>query len=343
MSEVTVPAAYVRSLLKSLEANPDALAELLEIAEISPQELQQPELSAVKYGKLYQKAMWLMRDESYGMPSGGKVPNGTFRMMCLCCIHCVKLGDALQRCSEFYDLCRGARTKPTIEFRGRQATVTLSPLSIVSEQEFEQILDSYSTTSIRTALSAWHHFQSWLVGRRVKLSAVHFSFPRPDDARDYEVLFQAPIKFNQSCNQLRYDIAQMELPLVQTEQTLQGFLKTAPYQLLVMVDSDNSLRAKVRSLIGRDFSRALPSAEQAAESLHMSVTTLRRRLLAEATSYQKIKDECRREAATNYLNCPELTNTDVALLMGFDETSAFFRSFKKWTGMTPGVYRRSVL
>ena len=343
MSDITVPASYVSSLLKSLEGNPNELAELLELADISPQELQQSELSAVKYGKLYQKAMWLMRDESYGMPTGGKVPNGTFRMMCLCCIHCVKLGDALQRCSEFYDLCRGARTRPMLEFRGKQAMVSLAPLSNVSQQEFEEILASYSSTSIRTALSAWHHFQSWLVGRRVKLSAVHFAFPRPEDSNDYEVLFQAPVKFNQSSNQLRYDIEQMDLPLVQTEQTLQGFLKSAPYQLLVMVESDNSLRAQVRSLIGRDFSRSLPSAEQAAESLHMSVTTLRRRLQAESTSYQKIKDECRREAATNYLNCPELSNTDVALLMGFDETSAFFRSFKKWTGMTPGVYRRSVL
>lgn len=343
MSEISVPASYVSSLLKSLESNPNELAELLALADISQEELQQPELSAVKYGKLYQKAMWLMRDESYGMPSGGKVPNGTFRMMCLCCIHCARLGDALQRCSEFYDLCRGARTKPVLEYRGKQATVTLEPLSNVSLEEFEGILAGYSTTSIRTALSAWHHFQSWLVGRRVRLSAVSFAFPRPADGNDYEVLFQAPVKFNQPSNQLRYDLGQMDLPLIQTEQTLQGFLKTAPYQLLVMVDSDNSLRAQVRALIGRDFSRALPSAEQAAESLHMSVTTLRRRLQAEVTSYQKIKDECRREAATNYLNCPELTNTDVALLMGFDETSAFFRSFKKWTGMTPGVYRRSVL
>ena len=27
--------------------------------------------------------------------------------------------------------------------------------------------------------------------------------------------------------------------------------------------------------------------------------------------------------------------------MGFDEPSAFFRSFKRWTGMTPGEYRQS--
>jgi AraC-like DNA-binding protein len=120
-------------------------------------------------------------------------------------------------------------------------------------------------------------------------------------------------------------------------------LKTAPYQLLVMVDDDNSLKSRVQSIIGRDFSREMPTAENIADSLNMSVTTLRRRLQKETTSFQKIKDECRREAATNYLSCSELSNTDVAVLMGFDETSAFFRSFKKWTGMTPGDYRRSAL
>lgn len=342
MSDLTVPASYVHSLIKSLEDSSADLRALLEAAEISAEELQQPELSAAKYGRLYQKAMWQMRDESYGMPSGGKVPNGTFRMMCLCCIHCPSLGDAMQRASEFYEICRGARLKPKYEERGRHGSVTLAPLEEVSIEEFNQIMTDAGRTSIRTALSVWHHFQSWLVGRRVELSAVCFSFPKPRDARDYEVLFQAPVKFNQPANQLRFELTQSKLPLVQTEESLQGFLKTAPYQLLVMVDSDNSLRAQVRALIGRDFSRPLPGAEQVAEALHMSVTTLRRRLQAEGTSYQKIKDECRREAATNYLSYPDLSNTDVALLMGFDETSAFFRSFKKWTGMTPGDYRRQI-
>ncbi|WP_210397441.1 AraC family transcriptional regulator [Motiliproteus sediminis] len=343
LSTTTVPSSYVLSLVKLLEAQGTDPQPLLEAAEIEPQELERAEIEAKKYSKLYQKSMLAVRDEYFGMPSGGRVPNGTFRMMCLCIIHCKTLGQAVQRCSEFHEISRGSKVKPVLEQRGRSASIGMGGVEGVDEEQFAGLMSACPPAVIRTGLSAWHHFLCWLAGRRVELTGVDFSFPKPDDAADYEVLFQAPIRFAQARNQLRLESGQLELPLVQTEESLEGFLKTAPYQLLVMVDGDNSLKSRVQAIIGRDFSREMPSAEAVAKSLNMSVTTLRRRLQSENTSFQKIKDECRREAATNYLSYPDLSNNDIAALMGFDETSAFFRSFKKWTGMTPGDYRRSVL
>ena len=127
-----------------------------------------------------------------------------------------------------------------------------------------------------------------------------------------------------------------------SEESLRAFLKTAPYQLIVMVDNDRSLKSQIMAMIGKDFSRDMPGAEEVARTLGMSVSTLRRRLQEEGTSYQAIKDGCRKAAAINYLSSPQLSINDVSALMGFDEPSAFFRSFKKWTGMTPGEYRREL-
>ncbi|MCW8883823.1 MAG: AraC family transcriptional regulator, partial [Motiliproteus sp.] len=329
MAEVTVPTSYVHSLLKSLESQDIDLNELLSAIEVDPSALEQEEFPAFSYSKLFQKTWLLMRDESFGMPSGGRIPNGTFRMMCLCVIHCKTVAQAIQRCSEFYEICRGARIKPSLEYRGRYAQVVMSHLESVSEAEFLEIVDSSPEVAVRTAMSVWHHYVCWLAGRRLELESVSFTFPKPDRVSEYEVLFQCPIKFGQPDNMIRFSSSMLDLPVVQTEETLEGFLKTAPYQLLVMVNDDNSLKSRVESIIGRDFSREMPSAEAVARTVNMSVTTLRRRLQKEGTSFQKIKDECRRQAATNYLSCPELSNNDVAALMGFDETSAFFRSFKK--------------
>ena len=63
------------------------------------------------------------------------------------------------------------------------------------------------------------------------------------------------------------------------------------------------------------------------------------KLTNEGTSYQQLKDEFRRELAVHYVGRPELTIDAIAALMGFQDNSAFYRSFKKWTGLSPGQFR----
>jgi AraC-like DNA-binding protein len=71
----------------------------------------------------------------------------------------------------------------------------------------------------------------------------------------------------------------------------------------------------------------------------MSAPTLRRRLKREGTTFQQLKDEARCDAAKLCLARPELSINEVASELGFTDPSAFHRSFKKWTGLTPGQYR----
>jgi len=47
--------------------------------------------------------------------------------------------------------------------------------------------------------------------------------------------------------------------------------------------------------------------------------------------------------AIDLLSRGDVTVTQVAAATGFQETSAFHRAFKKWTGVSPGAYRRGHL
>ena len=162
--------------------------------------------------------------------------------------------------------------------------------------------------------------------------------------KKYEALFACPLNFNQPNDLLYFNSECLAWPVVHTEHSLREFLRTAPYQLLIMEKdtSGNNLSTQVKAMIGHDFSDGFPSFEAISAALKLSAPTLRRRLKREGTNFQQLKDNCRRDAAKLYLDRPEKTINEVAIQLGFTDPSAFHRSFKKWMGQTPGQYRASL-
>ena len=341
--ESTVPASYVKALLRSIELQGHDVGKMLDIQGISLEELEtNGEISAVLFGRLYQNAMREMRDESFGMISASKVPIGSFRLMCYACIHASNLEAAIRRCSGFYEILRGSVIKPIVEVKAGQAYFRFVVIDALSGQTIEDLLDSEDALHIRAWFSMWHNFLSWLIGKRLVLNQALFTFPTPDDKEYYSKLFQSEVSFSEECNALVFPEKFLKLPLMQSEQSLRSFLKSLPYQLIVMLDDGDSVSARVKAVIGNDFSRQMPTAEDVARELGLSVSSLRRRLVEEGMSFQKIKDAGRQAAAMRYLAAESMSNQDVAVLTGFDDPSTFYRSFRKWTGMTPGQYRESL-
>ncbi|WP_156492540.1 AraC family transcriptional regulator, partial [Oleiphilus sp. HI0080] len=84
----------------------------------------------------------------------------------------------------------------------------------------------------------------------------------------------------------------------------------------------------------------LPQSKELAEKLGMSEPTLRRKLSAEGSSVQDIKNEVRLKLAKQQLKSTSLSVKEVAEQLGFSESRAFSRAFKQWTGLNPANYRR---
>ncbi|MGA3797637.1 helix-turn-helix domain-containing protein [Pseudomonas sp. GL-RE-29] len=61
----------------------------------------------------------------------------------------------------------------------------------------------------------------------------------------------------------------------------------------------------------------------------MSNSTLQRRLQAEGTHYQNLRDNLRRDMAIDLLSRGDMTVIQVAAATGFEETSAFHRAFRQ--------------
>lgn len=87
----------------------------------------------------------------------------------------------------------------------------------------------------------------------------------------------------------------------------------------------------------------MPTVDAVAQQLHYSVRTLCRRLEAEGTTFQAIKDEVRRDVAIQRLTRSDDAIAAIAYDVGFDNPTAFHRAFRHWTGSTPAAYRHTKL
>jgi len=81
----------------------------------------------------------------------------------------------------------------------------------------------------------------------------------------------------------------------------------------------------------------------AARALGIGAGTLQRRLEREGTSFQAVLAKTREALARHYLSQTQLTPSEIAYLLGFDDPNSLYRSFRRWTGMTPEAVRRSSL
>ncbi|MGI9285168.1 MAG: helix-turn-helix domain-containing protein, partial [Pseudomonadales bacterium] len=190
------------------------------------------------------------------------------------------------------------------------------------------------------ALYTWHRLCCWMIGNFIDLIAVNIDYPMSGSAEQYIEPFRAPLYFNQADCALVFHSRYLDFPIVQSEQQLNAMLEIFPAELMLADAMADSMAARVRGLLGQDFSRELPGLEEIAQRLYTTTPTLHRRLRDEGTSFQKLKDNCRRDASISLLRAGALSGAEIAEHLGFSDASTFYRAFKKWTGLTVREFKQ---
>jgi len=279
--------------------------------------------------RLFRLVQQTLDDEFMGFTSQ-PCKYGVFNLVCDLVKHCTTLGEMLEKVVEFYNL-----TTDTVHMElGYQDTSACLSFTLQKpELDVGQFMTEY-------LMVTWHRFPSWYIGEAIRLRETRFIHPPPAHRDEVRIMFPGNLLFNQPGNSLLFDRQYLDKPLVRSPRELEIFLANHPADIMTIPGEDNSLEAQIERVCLRSGGHrlAFPKAGALAKTLGITPLTLYRRLQREGTSYQKIKDNIRREIAIDKLVNEKRSVDEVSDIVGFEESRSFTRAFKQWTGLSPRNY-----
>ncbi|HYJ96916.1 MAG TPA: AraC family transcriptional regulator [Burkholderiaceae bacterium] len=325
-AEHTVSVAFVASAVARL--TPAARRRVLAECGIAPQVLGTADarVPAAAFGALWLAVADELDDEFFGLDSR-RMKVGSFALLCRALLGHGTVGGALREAQRgfnlFFDDVR-------VELKSDPPRACLLLHNRIQPLALRRFADE-------TLLVMLHGLLCWLAGRRVPLRAGAFAWPRPAHAAEYRRMFGAVLAFDAPTTSIEFDASVLGGRTSPGAASLREFLRDAPQSVFLKQVGVAAWSERVRRRLrrGADW----PAAEHVAREWGVSGVTLRRKLAAEGTSWQRVVDGLRHDLAVRLLNDGALSLEQVAESLGYGDARSLHRAFRKWTGAAPGAYR----
>jgi AraC-like DNA-binding protein len=224
-----------------------------------------------------------------------------------------------------------------------QAEVTFDESGAVAALSFATTGTSVTVRRVRTeaAVVGFVRMLEYFGGRDGSARRVSFAYPAPPYANEYERILGERVAFAEPCTRVEFAASLLDRPQVSWNARLYEALEAQALESLEKLTRGRMQSDRVRDHLARAFP-AQPTMSETARGLGMSERALRRALLAETTTFQRLASETYSAIARRLLSDGAKSLKDVAYEMGFSDPTAFHRAFKRWSGESPGEFRRNV-
>jgi len=165
---------------------------------------------------------------------------------------------------------------------------------------------------------------------------VSFRHASPGDTAPFVRIFGVTPRFNAAEDQIGFDASLLDQPMRGRDDALSELLGRYAEQMRGALPTNATLSERVRDALRGGVD---PGIAAVAQRLGLSARTLQRTLEKEGTTYLKIAERARCAAAEQLLLRRELSVSEVAYALGFNDVPAFHHAFRRWTGSTPGGFR----
>lgn len=180
-----------------------------------------------------------------------------------------------------------------------------------------------------------------VLGEAVAPREVRFMTSAPVPADELERFFRAPVTFDREFTGVGLEPEWLDRPGPGGNPAILAVLERYASELSARLPAaEDPLSDRVRAWALRAIGPRPVSLGDAARALGVSERSLQRALADEGRTFKAVVDEARAALARRHLEDARLAIGEVGFLLGFQEVSAFYRAFRRWTGTTPLDFRR---
>ncbi len=322
---------FVRALIEAVEAAGAPVEEFLREAGISSPQFATPYgwVEVAEFDRLTCRAVELTGDPAFGLHWVERSPVTKFDLLAMVIAHAPTLRECLACVLRFQPILF---ERPELEVEERADSLLLRVVPLATTELGLRVRTEVEVSCLVRLLR--HVGAPMAAARRVM-----FAHRAPPYAHEYARLFAGRVRFEHAHSGIDIDPVWLDRRLHNANVELHELLAVQAQQLLARVQSRLGYAGQVREYVSRHFPR-LPEMREAARGMALSERSLRRRLAEEGCSYSTILQDSQLLLAQRLLADPARSIQQVAHEVGFTNTAAFHRAFKRWTGVSPAVFRR---
>jgi AraC-like DNA-binding protein len=338
MKSSSVSVTLTRSMMRYAVARGADLDALCEAAEIEPSLLAKPDerISGAQSFKAWNAAVRATGDEDFGLHLGELSQPAGLGLVGFAMISAPDLGSALERLARYTNLLTDG-VRGSITRNGAVARFDLEPNRNVANFLLES-----PRQHIECTLSAFLALAASLTGRALPVTEVWFQHAEPASILEHRRIFRSPVGFSREVNRVAFAAEALGWPLADANPGLLADFDARAEGAIRKLGHNATWSERVEQAVMENLRGMVPGLDDIARGLGVSGRKLQRHLQDEGTGFRELLDRARHELSMRYLRRSEIPVAEISYILGFTEPSAFHRSFKRWTGSTPGSVRDSL-
>jgi AraC-like DNA-binding protein len=328
---MSVSVVFVHALAETVEGAGVSREELLKAAAFDPTRLDDIDarVGHDEYNRLLVAALDVTGDEALGLHLGEQATLVGFDVFAHLAAHAETMREAIASLLRFHRL---ATDDPEPVLEEQQQTATLICRVPPSAPRVARLRAEF-------AMVGYLRMVRQFAGRNRTLQDAFFEHAAPAYRAEYTRIFSGTERFGHAFTGAVFDREFLDCQQRPRHAEMYAAMRSLAERKLTRISRQGGHAQRLREYLAAQLPTASGDMESAARWFGISVRSLRRRLEEEHVSFTQVLAEARASAAKRMLEDPERSIGQTAYALGFSDTTAFHRAFKRWTGMTPAAYR----